>query len=226
VLQQQFADLHEIKVQQALNPAGTKVELTVKDMDISNYSGFGPMSGPADSYPTGFTTSRQSVQGSTDVYRIDKTTGEVKSVYTTGGDAIIDQNEINRIELIRDDLGDARTIQMMDEADVVKLDAYLDNRFHNPTEIPYSEMEPLLAQQVRAAEHYDDVKSISKAVDRAHYVAGRTGRSLPDQRLVDAAVKIRNHPTETSEIIRKLGMTEQEFTTACRDMVLTYGGAS
>ncbi len=197
----------------------------MKDMDISNYSGFGPVSGPADSYPTGFTTSRQSVQGSTDVYCIDPLTGDVRS-YTTGGDAIIDQSELNRIDLGRADLGDSRTIQAMDEAQVVQLDAYLDNRFHNPTEIPYAEMQPLLEQQVRAAAHYDDAKSISKAVDRVHYVAERTGRSLPDADLVKAAVAIRNQPTATAEIIAGLHMTEQEFTAACRDMVLTYGGAS
>ena len=107
-----------------------------------------------------------------------------------------------------------------------ELDAYLSNRFSDPTRIDASEMNPLLQQQVHAVEKYDDVKNISKAVDRASFVSSRTGRPLSNTELVDAAVKIRNNPTSTSTVLRDLGMSEQQFNDVCRQMVIEFGAGA
>ena len=225
-LQQQFTQMHQDRVGNALNSStGSTVRLSPDDMDTSSYSGFGSMSGPNDDiYPIGYTTSRQSVQGSTDVYRIDKT-GEVSS-YSTSGQAIIDQNEITRNRLGNADLCDLTTRRNMTPDQMQELDTYLSNRFSDPTRIDASEMTPLLEQQVHAVEQYDDVKSISKAVDRTSYVSSRTGRPLSNDELVQAAVKIRTNPTSTSAVLRDLGMSEQQFTDVCRQMVIDYGAGA
>ena len=180
--------------------------LTGGEMDMASYSGFGSLTGPADSYPAGFTRARMSIQGNADVYRVSSN-GSVSS-YRTSGQAIIDQHELERVR----HTGAVTTVDVGDGI-----------RVADPTRIPDAELGPLLNQQVMAIEHYDDVKSVAKAVDRVQYIAGRSGRSLADASLVEASISIRANPRGTASILAELGMSEQQFVDATKTMVRDYG---
>jgi hypothetical protein len=180
--------------------------LTGGELDMATYSGFGSVTGPVDSYPAGFTRARMSVQGNADVYRVSST-GSVSS-YRTSGDAIIDAHELER---------------MRHTGAVTTVDVGGGVRLADPTRIPAADLDGLLRQQVLAAEHYNDVKSVAKAVDRVQYIAGRSGRSMASPRLVDASMRIRANPRGTAAILSELGMSEQQFVDATKRMILDYG---
>ena len=83
-------------------------------------------------------------------------------------------------------------------------------------------MEGLFGQQQAAMSHYNDAKSISKAVDRASYVAGRIGQPLPNQQLVDAARTMRANPRTTQAVLTQLGMSEAEYVSSLQQMMSSY----
>lgn len=179
-----------------MNPAtGADTRLTAADMDTSSYSGFGSGAGPEDSYPRGYTRARQDIQGSTEVFT-PKPDGTVTN-YTTSGDAIIEQDALNAM---------SHTGEMPTD----------------PTRIGFNELDPLLDQQRTAVAKYSDPKSIAKAVDRADYVAGRTGQPLPDPNLTAAASEIRANPQDTARILENHGLTQDEFVGGCKDMMDSY----
>ena len=176
--------------------AGSGARLNAADMDTASYSGFGSGAGPADSYPSGFTQARQAIQGETEVFRV-RGDGTVAKPYKTSGQAIIDQSALN-----------VRPTSGTPPAD--------------PTRISVGEMKPLLDQQTIAVGKYTDPKSVAKAIDRANYVAGRTGAPLPNQNLVDASIQIRANPTATNRILANHGMSKQQFITGAKDMMNGY----
>ena len=176
--------------------AGSGARLNAADMDTASYSGFGSGAGPADSYPSGFTQARQAIQGETEVFRV-RADGTVAKPYKTSGQAIIDQNALN----VRPASG--------------KLPA-------DPTRISVGEMKPLLDQQTAAVGKYTDPKSVAKAIDRANYVAGRTGSPLPNQNLVDASIQIRANPTATNRILANHGLSEPQFINGAKNMMDGY----
>ena len=77
-MREEFARLHEANVVNNLNPPGTLHPVGGADMDVSSYGGFAGGSSHTDIYPTGYTQSRMSLQGSTDVYAVSPTTGQVR----------------------------------------------------------------------------------------------------------------------------------------------------
>ncbi|MEO0492368.1 MAG: hypothetical protein AAF081_03015 [Actinomycetota bacterium] len=192
------------------DPVAAARRLTREQMDHASYSGMGSFSGQSDSYPSGFTHSRQSIQGSTEVYTVSS--GGGVSSYSTSGQALIDQNELERL----------RHTGSLSSTNIGGGD--LDVMWHDPTRIPPAELGPLLEQQLKAAEKYTDVKSVAKAVDRAEYVASRTGTAMADPALVRASVAIRADPRSTATVLRELGMTEAEFVDATKSMLRSYGG--
>lgn len=178
------------------DPVAAAARLTAKQMDTASYAGFGSTT-KADAYPAGFTRSRMEVQGSSTVYTVDDGGGVTS--YDTSGQAIIDQHELERLR---------HTGELLDI---------------DPTKIPASELEPLLKQQIDAIGKYDDAKSVSKAVDRVQYIAGRVDKPMYDSAVVDAAIAIRANPRATAEVLSELGMSEAEFVAQAKNVVMGYG---
>ncbi|MCK5806457.1 MAG: hypothetical protein KAI66_26735, partial [Lentisphaeria bacterium] len=140
---------------------------------------------------------RQSIQGRTEVFRV-KPDGSVARPYVTSGQAIVDQNALNGL---------------------------VDNGVlpPDPTRISMSEMAPILEQQKISVARHSDVKSVAKAVDRTYQtVAQRSRQPLPNQKLVDASVRIRANPRDTNRILGDLGMSEDEFVKGVKDMMAPY----
>ncbi len=191
------------------DPAAAAMRLTAKDVDMQSYNGFGSGAGQADAYPGGYTLSRQSTQGGTEVFTFGNEAGDARS-YTTSGQAIIDRNELNRMDLANWEGG------------VLPTDAGRAADMANLTRISDAEMGSLLREQQAAIGRYSDVKSISKAVDRAHYVAGRIGQPLPNPALTNAARIIRANPRATQAVLRQMGMSESEFVSRLQQMMSTY----
>ncbi len=208
-LQEAVADLQR---QGRDNPAAAARRLTAKDMDMDSYSGFGSGAGPGDAYPRGYTNSRQSIQGSTQVYT-PRADGSV-SRYSTSGQAIIDQNELEAVRTFDEAATGSRYGQ-------IPLDK-VDNWPADPTRISSREMRPLLDEQLKAAAKYTDAKSLAKAADRAAYIAARSGQPMANPALVQASTAIRNNPRESARILQQLRMTETEFVDATRRMLLDY----
>ncbi len=215
------------------DPAAAARRLTGGDMDMASYGGFGAGAGQADAYPMGYTRARQSAQGSTEVFTFGDRAGDAGG-YTTSGQAIIDRNELGQMDLRAWDselqslersqgldtpLANAADIDTTWGADrtFAGLDAAAD-----PTRIGAAEMEGLFGQQQAAMSHYNDSKSVSKAVDRASYVAGRIGQPLPNQQLVDAARTMRANPRATQAVLTQLGMTEAEYVSSLQQMMSSY----
>ncbi len=175
--------------------------LTRGDMDTASYSGFRGGGPNADEYPMGYTRSRQSIQGTTEVYRPDDFG---VSNYSASGQTIIDHDQLEQARWAGGELP---------RADGWPVD---------PNRISSKELGPLLDQQRQAAQHYDDAKSISKAVDRAQYVASRSGQPMADASLVQAAVAMRADPRSATAVLAELGMTEAEFVAEARTMLSNY----
>ncbi len=192
------------------DPAAASIRLTAGDVDMQSYNGFGAGAGQSDAYPSGYTLSRQSTQGRTEVFTFGDEAGDART-YTTSGQAIIDRNELNRMDLASwDDVpGSADTGRGLDSAESL-------------TRIGNAEMTGLLREQQAAIGRYSDVKSVSKAVDRAHYVAGRIGQPLPNPALTNAARTIRANPRATQAVLRQMGMSESEFVSSLQEMMSTY----
>ena len=177
--------------------AGSGVRLDAADVDAASYSGFGSGAGPADSYPTGYTQARQSIQGRTEVFRV-KPDGSVAKPYVTSGQAIVDQNALNGL---------------------------VDNGVlpPDPTRISMSEMAPILEQQKISVAGHSEVKPVAKAVDRTYQtVVQRSRQPLPNQKLVDASVRMRANPRDTRRILDDLGMSEDEFVKGVKEMMASY----
>ena len=189
--------------------------------------------GQADAYPMGYTRARQSAQGSTEVFTFGDRAGDANS-YTTSGQAIIDRNELGQMDLRSWDseLQSLERSQGLDTplANAADIDTAwgADRTFEgldvaaDPTRIGAAEMEGLFGQQQAAMSHYTDAKSISKAVDRASYVAGRIGQPLPNQQLVDAARTMRANPRSTQAMLTQLGMSEAEYVSSLQQMMASY----
>lgn len=174
-----------------------RVRLDAADVDAASYSGFGSGAGPADSYPTGYTQARQSIQGRTEVYRVSPD-GSVAKPYTISGQAVVDQNALNGL------------------VDTGSLPP-------DPTRISFSEMAPILEQQKISVANHSDVKSVAKAIDRTHQtVARRSGQPLPNPTLVDAAVRIRANPRDTHRILQGIGLSESQFVEAMQKTMAAY----
>ena len=92
----------------------------------------------------------------------------------------------------------------------------------DPTRIPNRELAPLLREQRRAIAAYTDAKSVAKALDRAEYIASRSGQPMSNQPLVDAAVRMRTDPLQTAAVLKELGMNEAQFVAASRQMMDGY----
>ncbi len=198
-----FARLHEGNVVNNLNPPGTLNPVAKADMDVSSYGGFAGGSSHGDIYPTGYTQSRTAIQGGTDVYRVDPQTGQA-TVHSTSGQAIIDHNMLEEVRF---------TGKEIPRVDGWPLD---------PARIPDTELGPLLREQQKAIAKYTDVKSIAKALDRAEYIAARSRQPMGNQKLVDAAVRIRTDPRQTAAVLKELNMTEAQFVAASREMMEQY----
>ena len=204
------------------DPAAAAQRLTRGNMDMLSYSGFGAGAGQADAYPTGYTLARQSAQGSTEVFTFGDRASD-SSRYTTSGQAIIDRNELSRMDLDRwdadlqaaqRDLGLDTTLTRADDINPVM--------GPEPTRIGTAEMQKLLEEQQTAMEKYNDAKSLSKAVDRAHYAAGRLGQPLPNPELVNAARTMRANPRSTQAVLAQLGMSESEYVASLKNMMRSY----
>jgi len=215
------------------DPAAAAMRLSGGDMDMASYSGFGSGAGQADAYPMGYTRARQATQGSTDVFTFGDRTGDA-SRYSTSGQAIIDRNELSQMDLRTWD-SDLQQLQRSQSLDTPLANAPDINptwgtdttlrgldMAADPARIGNAEMSGLFAQQQQAMDHYNDVKSISKAVDRANYVAGRIGQPLPNQSMVDAARAIRSNPRATQAVLRGVGMSESEFVSSLQQMMGSY----
>ena len=203
----EFARLHEGNVVNNLNPPGTVNSVAKADMDVSSYGGFAGGSSHGDIYPTGYTQSRMAIQGGTDVYSVNPKTRQV-TMHSTSGQAIIDHNMLERVRFT------GKEIPMVDGWPL------------DPTRIPDLELAPLLREQHKAIAKYTDVKSIAKALDRAEYIAARSGQPMSNQTLVDAAVRIRSDPLQTAAVLKQLNMTEAQFVAASREMMGGYAPCS
>jgi len=64
--------------------------------------------------------------------------------------------------------------------------------------------------QKKSAEKDDDVRSLAKAVDRAHPFADRLNKSM-DQEIVNMSKEIRNKPSLNKDILQAHDMTAEEF---------------
>jgi hypothetical protein len=190
-LQNKFTNMHAQNVDASLQ----RMDLSAADMDTGSYSGFGSGAGPADSYPMGYTQSRQAIQGEAEVFRLNPD-GSVSN-YKTSGQSILDQNALNTSRYG----GDLPT---------------------DPTRIDIGEMKPLMEQQQTAIGKYTDPKSLAKAVDRAHYAAGRIGQPMPDPNVVEASRLIRARPQDTQQILQDYGYTADSFAQAAKDMMNRY----
>jgi len=214
------------------DPAAAARRLTGDHMDMQSYAGFGAGAGQADAYPMGYTRARQSAQGSTEVFTFGDRASDGRN-YSTSGQAIIDRNELGQMDLRNWD-AELQTAQrelgldtaLANAADIkpgfgrepfLGLDIASD-----PTRISNTEMAHLFREQQTAMSHYDDAKSISKAVDRASYVAGRIDMPLPNQELVDAARTMRANPRATQAVLTQLGMSEAEYVASLKQMMRSY----
>jgi hypothetical protein len=215
------------------DPAAAAMRLSGNDMDMASYAGFGSGAGQADSYGAGYTTARQATQGSTEVFTFGDRASDGRS-YATSGQAIVDRNELSQMDLRTwdADLQQLERSQGLDTplANAADIDVGWGSdetlggldMARDPTRIGESEMRGLFEQQQAAMGRYDDAKSISKAVDRASYVAGRVSQPLPNQQLVDAARTIRADPRATQDVLNGLAMTESEYVAALKDMMVSY----
>ncbi len=202
-MREEFTRLHQANVVNNLNPTGTVHPVSGADMDVSSYGGFAGGSSHTDMYPTGYTQSRMSLQGSTDVYAVSPTTGQVR-MHSTSGQAIVDHNMLEEVRFT------GKEIPRVDGWPI------------DPTRIPDTELGHLLEQQRKAIAKYTDVKSVAKALDRADYIATRSRQPMGDQTLVDAAVRIRSDPLQTAAVLKELHMTEAQFVDASRKMMGRY----
>ncbi len=215
------------------DPAAAARRLTGDNMDMRSYGGFGAGAGQADAYPMGYTRARQSAQGSTEVFTFGDRAGDAGS-YSTSGQAIIDRNELGQMdlrtwdsELQQIERAEGLNTPLANAADIdtawgaERTFAGLDMAA-DPTRIGAAEMKGLFTQQQAAMSHYDDAKSVSKAVDRASYVAGRIGQPLPNQQLVDAARTMRANPRATQAVLTQLKMSEAEYVASLKQMMASY----
>jgi hypothetical protein len=139
-----FTRMQERAVDARLTSRG----VSAADVDYKTYSGFGSTAGHADSYPSGFALTRQSVQGRTTVFRADGTT------YRSGGDTILDQWRLNKAA--------------MGEGSALGVEA----------KITSAEIPGIAEKQLESLVAHSDAKSAAKAIDRLQYCASRLGGSV------------------------------------------------
>ena len=169
--------------------------LTAADVDCKCYDRIGGGGTQPDCYPEGFTNARQA-QGRTTVYQADAD-GNFSRSYQTSGQATVDQDQLMRAQ-------------------------FGGEMSPDPTRIGSDELPKLLDQQKLSAAGHSDAKSLAKSVTRSDYVAGRVGQPLGNPDLVDVAGKIAANPQGQQAILQSHGMTESQFVSRARDMVVNY----
>jgi len=194
-LSQDYAKYHEDHVGSQLKTKG----LTTKDVDFGTYDRImkGHSGGPADTYPTGFTSARQSISGTTTVYKTDDL-GNVKMTYKTSGDALVDQNV-----LMKTDYGTKGVVD-------------------DPLKISNKELKPIFEQQKMAMNKYTDPKSIAKGLNRANYCTTRCGQSIPDPKLMNVATEIAKNPQKMNEILQSNGYSINSFVDQSKNMMKNF----
>ncbi|NCA98585.1 MAG: hypothetical protein EOM70_04315 [Clostridia bacterium] len=175
----QFTNAHEANVSKALGQKG----LDANAVGFKSYDRIGSASGQADSYAEGFTNARQAASGSGEVFKV-RADGSIRS-YQTSGQAVVDQNQLNKALYKTGDLLD------------------------NPTAVPPREVPSIIHQQMQSiSKNPSDPLTIAKAVGRTEKGANLLVDSLQDPKLTRAASEIYENPGRTSEILKKFGFTD------------------
>jgi hypothetical protein len=161
--------------------------LTGQDVSLELFDRIQTRGPGGEVYPFGYTNARQSAQGRARVYRPGR------KPYSTSGDALVDQNTI--------EIG--RAGQRV-PGDPVRMNA--------------EEFAGVVRRQVAAGSRHHDGTSLAKAVDRAREPMQRLGmpRSAMDTRVHRIARQIRSNPQQQAEILRRNGMTEEQFVERAR----------
>jgi len=175
-LSKQFKSTHQATVKEALKPLGV-------DGQYSTFDRIGSGSGQADSYAEGFTNARQAGSGTGEVFKV-KADGSIRS-YQTSGQAVVDQNQLNKAIY--------KTGDLLDDA----------------TAVPPKEVPSIINQQLQAIDKYpSDPLTIAKAVGRTEKGARLLVDSLNDPKLTQAAAEIYDNPGSMTDVLKKFGYTD------------------
>lgn len=182
-----------------------KSGLSAKDVGFSSYDRIGSASGQADSYGSRFTNVRQAGAGTAEVYTPDGKGGF--RVHSTSGHAAVDQSLLNKQTF------GTGTIP----ADPVKL---------LPRDVP-----SIIKQQTGSVMKYPgDPLAAAKAIGRADKVSqiiknnGILSKSMKDMngKLVRMANDIYANPGSINTVLRRNGMTLEQFLKQSKDVLAGY----
>ena len=187
-----FAEQQQQNINQALESRG----LNPADVDQKIYSGIGSASGQADSYPSGYTATRQATQGSTDVYRVQD--GTVGQPYRSSGQTMTDQLALDR------------AAQTGEFTDIAKIGSDSTERL--------AEAQNLAAKQAEAFANINSAEKAAKALERIDKAAALADSGRVPPELTDIAKQLRTNPQETLAGLGSEG--QRDFINAARE----YGG--
>jgi len=197
-LGEKFKVMHEEAVDASLRSKG----LTNDDIGYASYNGIGAGAGHADAYSKAYTYFRQ-WKGSGLEFKIGEDGRMLLNAdggaacYKTGGQAVIDANEL-------------------------VTGKYSGHYDADPMRYTWSDWESVIGQQKMAAAHYTDVKHLAKALDRASEAATKMGAGMGDPVIEGIATQIRKNPQDALGILNRNGLTKSTFVNRAKGIIANY----